>query len=71
MMYSREMERVNKFMDRLKVPGGWLVHTSNYDTGTNESAISEALCFFPDPKYEWDLQHDQGFDCRNPFAQHV
>ena len=33
-------------MQRAKVPGGWLVHSS-YGTGTG-------LTFYPDPTHSWD-----------------
>ena len=53
MKYSNEWEIVkdgNVFIDRLKVPGGWLVETMYLDLNCL------AMCFLPDPKWEWDVE---------------
>jgi hypothetical protein len=41
---------------RLKVPGGWIVFSSdsNGDENHPASAMSESMAFLPDPKYSWD-----------------
>ena len=42
---------------RAKVPGGWLVLTSNsssvYRDVEEISSVSNSLAFIPDPRHEW------------------
>jgi len=39
------------WLQRAKVPGGWIVRQLKYK-GTS----AEAMCFVPDPNHEWDGQ---------------
>ena len=38
---------------RTKVPGGWLVRTSEFMRYELSCAQSEALVFVPDPEHQW------------------
>lgn len=45
---------------RLRVPGGWIVVSSNYITdegydGELHTSYSESSCFVADPKHQWKL----------------
>lgn len=37
----------NGELERVAVPGGWLVRTSN-------DGINLSMCFYPDPQYLWE-----------------
>lgn len=39
-----QWEAVAETTERMKVPGGWLVHIFGY---------GDALCFVADPNYQW------------------
>lgn len=55
--YPRDFEVIDGGMERLKVPGGWLVHNSTTVIVKNEHyTASECLVFFPDPDYLWQLE---------------
>lgn len=41
---------------RSKVPGGWLVRTTEWMRNDSSCAQSEALVFVPDHKHEWGLE---------------
>lgn len=47
-------EQCEFYTDRLKVPGGWIVRTSDIEVYPY-SAISESSCFVRDPNHEWKL----------------
>ena len=50
--YSTTWESIGNYSERLRVPGGWLIHCSqHYDEG-----ISHSVCFIPDPNNEWILE---------------
>ncbi len=48
----------NVFIDRLKVPGGWLVQSQNQciRSMTNGPVVAGmmAMCFYPDPGHAWN-----------------
>ena len=57
MQYSNKFEYVGTRLERLRVPGGWLVRTSKFvslDDGGG-CALSEALVFVPDVSGEWKV----------------
>ncbi len=55
--YPRDWESVNSHLQRLKVPGGWLVNKSNtLIIGVKEAVACESMIFFPDPDFEWVLE---------------
>jgi hypothetical protein len=51
MSYSRKWERIDEGTERMKVPGGWLVRSFTLN-------LTEAICFFPDPKAEWIFDNE-------------
>ena len=55
MKYSNKWEEVSERFYRLNVPGGWLVRDIDYD----ETSVTTALCFLPDPSYSWELKYDE------------
>lgn len=53
MKYPRTWEDLSLLINRLKVPGGWIVRTSRADG--NDACQS----FLPDPNHEWDLEDER------------
>ena len=53
--YPRAWENIDKNTSRLKVPGGWIVNTVNY----NDGCCSESTCFVPDPGHQWVLEPEK------------
>lgn len=55
--YPRDWEPVNSNTHRLRVPGGWLVHTGErLITGDKIYVNSEALVVLPDKEAHWVLE---------------
>lgn len=48
-----EWESLDKNTRRLKVIGGWVLHSNAYYNGSNESTCSESMTFIPDPEWHW------------------
>ncbi|MBU4311913.1 MAG: hypothetical protein KJ706_04275 [Candidatus Omnitrophica bacterium] len=60
--YPRKWENVNKGTDRLMVVGGWILSVEASTTtpnGTAGVAVSETLCFVPDPDHTWELEDEK------------
>jgi len=53
-LYSKSYEQINPSLDRMKVPGGWLV--KSFGVGASGFVSSVALIFIPDPNYDWKLE---------------
>lgn len=57
--YPRSWELINSRQDweRLKVPGGWIVHHSTRIAfGDKKEVNSECVVFVSDPNYDWNLE---------------
>lgn len=55
--YPRDWEPVNQNTQRLRVPGGWMVHTSErLITADKIHVNSEALAFLADKDGHWALE---------------
>ena len=55
-LYPREYERVTSNLQRMKVPGGWLVKTHVISIGVADSI---AMAFIPDPNYDWKFKEEE------------
>ena len=55
MTYPRKWEKMNDYTDRLKVPGGWIVVTS--DLGYEAKAIHQI--FISDPGHTWKFKDQE------------
>ena len=53
--YSRKGESVDGSIRRLKVFGGWIVHSSDI-IQRDSDAMSESMVFIPDTTHEWHLE---------------
>ncbi len=50
-------ETIDKFSERLKVPGGWIVRTSYLHVVKNAGvAVACHQIFIADPSHEWSLE---------------
>lgn len=57
MKFSRKWERVDNYTRRLRVPGGWIVHSSTeIIVSGKQLKSSDALVFVPDQNFEWELE---------------
>lgn len=59
--YPREFERITKDggLRRLRVPGGWLIHSScQYIYHDKCGACSESIVYYPDPHFDWTLESE-------------
>lgn len=52
--YPREWEKVCSSTRRLKIYGGWLVHSSDI-IQRDSDAMSESMVFVPDTAHVWHL----------------
>lgn len=46
-------DKFSRYVDRLKVSGGWLVNSA---TTYKESQVCESMCFVPDPEHKWEIE---------------
>lgn len=57
MKYPRKWEDIDGYTRRLRVPGGWLVHSSTEILVSGKPLkSSDALCFVEDKDHEWELE---------------
>ena len=56
MKYSRSWENIGFNLDRLPVPGGWLVRSEIHD--------SRSMVFVQDIGYLWDIETEEEQDAR-------
>ena len=56
-------EDIDNFHRRAKIPGGWLIkafedvfHEASYNGLQSGWDWRVAMCFVPDPNYEWELE---------------
>lgn len=55
--YPREWQPINGNLQRLRIPGGWLVHsTTTLIIGAKEVHASEAIIEIKDPDGQWQLE---------------
>lgn len=54
-VFSQTDHYVTHDISRIQVPGGWLI---TYALKVRDE-ISTALCFLPDPDYDWELMEDE------------
>lgn len=52
MKYPKKFETIEGYVQRLKVPGGWLVRTVCYESGVH-------MLFISDPNHEWELEDEK------------
>lgn len=56
-VYKAKWEFVVENLQRMKVPGGWLVHHGTHIIHLDRDvAASECMIFLPDPSYTWTLE---------------
>jgi hypothetical protein len=68
MKYKAEWEMVNREVTevclretrRMKVPEGWIVHTSFCAMGNGRVVATEASVFVPDLGHTWELEGGEG-----------
>lgn len=57
--YPREWEQINDNTERLRLHGGWALHTYRHQIVMDKFFVnSEALEFIPDPKGLWVLEKE-------------
>jgi hypothetical protein len=55
--YPRKWEIITENFERLKVPGGWIVHNSTtIIIRDKDIRASECMIFVNDKDYEWSLE---------------
>jgi len=54
-IYGGDSDDYYEALERLKVPGGWLVL---YTENTDEDSLSATMTFLPDPNHEWELKSE-------------
>lgn len=55
--YPRYWEEINPSLERLKVPGGWIVHaTTTVIVQDRTFTASESLVYVEDEEFEWHLE---------------
>lgn len=48
-------EKIDKYSDRIKVHGGWIVRTFEYYSVMGSASCAVHTLFIADPQYTWEL----------------